>query len=59
MEDCIQSDWKYDEGSKKHAKFHFVSSYLFSQIPAGLLDELEGDRIMDYLSENMELFNYE
>lgn len=57
VEERVQSDWDCDEKSKQHYKFYFLSSYIFSHVPAGLLDEMEGDRIMEYINENMELFN--
>ena len=57
VEERVLSDWEYDEGSKQHYRFHFVSSYIFSHVPAGLLSEMEADRIMEYINENMELFS--
>ena len=37
--------------------FHFVSSYIFSHVEAGLITEREADSIMDYVNDNMDLFD--
>lgn len=57
IEQRVKEDWEVDRNSQLNHKFYFVSSYLFGHVPAGLLEEKAGDRIMDYLNENMELFH--
>lgn len=56
IEERVKEDWDIDIESKTYHIFHFVSSYIFSHVEAGLFDEFEGDRIMLYASENMVLF---
>ncbi len=56
IEDRVESDWGCEDESRRHYKFHFVSSYIFAHIPAGLLEEMWGDRVMEYINRNMDLF---
>ncbi|MCX4027220.1 hypothetical protein H0A36_08540 [Endozoicomonas sp. SM1973] len=57
IEDAVKSDWDLDERSKSRYKFHFVWSYIYSHVAAELLDEMVADRIMEYVNDNMQLFN--
>lgn len=52
----VMQDWEVDIRSKNHYKFHFVSSYIFSHVTAGFFDEFMGDKIMEYVNDNMSLF---
>ena len=52
----VRSDWSIDEESKQHHKFHFVSSYLFCFVVAGKFDEFKYDEIMEYVNQEMDLF---
>ena len=56
-ENRVQGEWRLDDESKAYYKFHFVSSYIFSHVPAGLIEELEGDKVMNYINDNMNLFS--
>jgi len=38
-------------------KFNFVISYVHSHTPAGILDELEADAVMDYVNDRWDLFD--
>jgi len=53
----VKRDWSVDEDSKKHAKFHFVSSYLYCFVVADKIDEFKYDDIMEFVNFNMDLFN--
>ena len=61
-EDVIQAitDWieedvahgeRVDPGSKDRYLFHFVSAYVHGHHVAGLLGEMECDRILEYINE--------
>ena len=52
----VKKDWKHDERSKNQYKFHFVSSYLFGYVVWEKIDELKYDRIMEYVTMNMDVF---
>ena len=53
----VHSDWAVDSQSKKHYKFHYVSSYLFCFVVAGKIDEFKYDKIMEYVNYKMQLFS--
>ena len=55
--EAAQTDAKLDAESRGRYKFHFVYSYLFAHVNAEWLDEMEADRIMDFLCDNLNLFN--
>ena len=55
IESLVDQDWSIDPNSRKQYVFHFVSSYLYAHVPAGYLEEMEADRIMDYINDNMDL----
>jgi len=52
----VSYDWSVDEQSKFQFKFHYVSSYLFCYVIAGKIDEKQYDKIMNFVSSEMELF---
>ena len=54
----VKSDWIVDEESKQHYKFHFVSSYLFCFVVADKIDEHKYDDIMEFVNQEMDLFEY-
>ena len=56
IEDLVRHDWDADPESRKQYIFHFVSSYLYAHVPSGYIDEMEADRIMEYINETMDLF---
>lgn len=56
-ENQVAEDCSHDEASVERYKFHYVSSYLFCYVVAGKIDEMEYDRIMDYVCSNMDLFS--
>lgn len=53
----IDQDWSCDPDSKNSYRFHYASTYIFSHVPAGYLDEMQGDRVMDYVNEKIDLFS--
>lgn len=57
IEDAVKSDWELDGRSKNNYKFHFVWSYIYSHDPADMVDEMDADRVMEYVNENMRLFD--
>jgi len=52
-----EQDFSVDEGSKNHYKFHFVISFINSHVPPEIITEMEGDRIMEYINDEWELFD--
>ncbi|GAB1256767.1 hypothetical protein NBRC116494_12690 [Aurantivibrio plasticivorans] len=54
--DAIKIDIKNDPESANHHVFHFVSTYIYSHCFADLKDELECDKIMDYVNNEWDLF---
>lgn len=52
----VQHDHRVEPKNKDHVLFHFTSAYVDAHVAAGLVGELEADRIMDYLNENIDLF---
>ena len=52
----VERDFSLGQDSRKHYRFHFVISYIHAHVPAGILTALEGDRIMDYINDNWNLF---
>lgn len=59
IEGRVAEDYSHDEASRERYKFHYVSSYLLCYVVAGKLDEMEYDRIMDYVCSKMDLFDEE
>ncbi len=53
----VQYEWSVDAESKFQYKFHYVSSYLFSFVVAGKMDEKKYDRIMGYVTARMDIFS--
>ena len=53
----VKEDWSHDENSKKHFKFHFVSSYLYCFVVSGKINESKYDDIMEYVNSEMNLFS--
>ncbi|ANU38283.1 hypothetical protein RJD38_18930 [Vibrio scophthalmi] len=56
IEEQVKIDWSFDIKSKLQYRFHFVSSYLLCYVIAGKVDEMEYDRIMDYINRELDLF---
>ncbi|KAB0464960.1 hypothetical protein [Vibrio kanaloae] len=56
IDEQVKTDWSFDSNSKKQYKFHFVSSYLLCFVVAGKIDEFFYDQIMEYVNENLDLF---
>ena len=56
IEKQFEQDCLVDPNSGAQYRFHFVASYLHCFIVAGKIDEMKYDRIMDYVNENMDLF---
>ena len=52
----VTRDWSLDDRSKEQYKFHYVSSYLYCFVIAGKFDEFKYDKIMEYVSNKMDLF---
>jgi len=55
-EEQFKEDCSHDENSKSQYKFHYVSSFLNCYVVAGKIDEMKFDRIMNYINENLNLF---
>ena len=55
--EAAQADAALDAESRSRYKFHFVFSYLFAHVNAEWIDEMEADRIMEFLNDNLNLFN--
>ncbi|MCK6263963.1 hypothetical protein KP803_11845 [Vibrio sp. ZSDE26] len=56
IDEQVETDWSFDSNSKKQYRFHFVSSYLLCYVIAGKIDEFFYDEVMDYVNENLGLF---
>jgi len=56
--ECAEYDFSIDENSKENYLFHFVISYIYAHVAAQLVEAMEGDKIMEYINANNELFNY-
>ena len=58
--DWIEADVAYgesvDPGSKNRYLFHFASAYVHGHHVAGLLGEMECDRILEYINGEWDLF---
>ena len=52
----VEQDFSIDPKSKKLYQFQFVIAYVHSHAPAGIFTEMEGDRIMEYINGNWDLF---
>jgi hypothetical protein len=52
----VEHDHKVEPKNKVDVLFHFTSAYIDSHVAAGLVGELEADKIMGYLNENIDLF---
>ncbi|MDP6969847.1 MAG: hypothetical protein QGG88_12140 [Gammaproteobacteria bacterium] len=52
----VKDDWSYNPKSKDQYKFHFISSYLFGYVVFDKIDEFKYDRIMNYVTQEMDLF---
>jgi len=55
-EKMVAQDVKDNEDSIYQYRFHFVSTYLYCFVVAGRFDELQYDRIMEYVNDNIILF---
>ena len=44
-------------GQLSDYKFHFVISYVHAHTPAGIIEELKADRIMEYVNDHWDLFD--
>jgi hypothetical protein len=56
-EQQVKADCKVDPKSIEQYKFHFVSSYLLGYVVYDKIDEMKYDRIMEYVSQKMDLFS--
>jgi hypothetical protein len=56
VEAQVAADYAHDEKSREQYKFHYVSSYLFCFVVAEKLEEMQYDRVMEYVCERMDLF---
>jgi hypothetical protein len=54
--EVVALDHEIEPKNKDQVFFHFVIAYVQSHVPAEILGELEADRIMDYLNDNIDLF---
>jgi hypothetical protein len=54
---AVERDCDLDEESHNHYKFHFVSGYIFAHVIPEYITAMEGDRIMEYVNSNWDLFN--
>ena len=52
----IKKDFDVDDEAKERYLFNFVFAYIHGHIYADLLEEIEADRIMDYINDNYQLF---
>ena len=52
----VNHDISIDPKSRQQYKFNFVITYIQSHAPAGVITEMEGDQIMEYVNNHMELF---
>ncbi|RYE49960.1 MAG: hypothetical protein EOP48_20645 [Sphingobacteriales bacterium] len=52
----VAEDYSHNEKSREQYKFQYVSSYLFCFVVAGKLEEMQYDRVMEYVCERMALF---
>jgi hypothetical protein len=52
----VAADAAHDDQSRAQYKFHYVASYLFCFVISGKVEEMQYDRIMEYVTERMDLF---
>lgn len=52
----IEKDFTVDDKAKRNYLFYFVLAYIQCHTYADLLEDMEADRIMDYINDNYELF---
>lgn len=57
IEERVKADCEVDAKSIEQYKFHFVSSYLLGYVIYDKIDEMKYDRIMEFVSLNMDLFS--
>lgn len=55
-EELVEEDHALAPENKHQVLFHFVIAYIYAHVPAGILEEMEADRIMEYLNEALDLF---
>lgn len=53
----VRSDLEKGEPFEVAYKFHFVWSYIFANVEAGLIEARAGDQIMGYINETIMLFD--
>ena len=46
-------------GQLSDYKFHFAISYIHAHTPAGTIEEVEADGVMEYINSHWDLFNNE
>ena len=52
----VEYDHQVEPRNKDKVLFHFTIAYVDAHVAAGLVGELEADKIMEYLNENIEFF---
>ncbi|MEM7282605.1 MAG: hypothetical protein AAF438_13360 [Pseudomonadota bacterium] len=52
----VQADFEIDPKTKDDVLFQFVVAYIHSHIAAGMVEEKDADKLMVYISENVDLF---
>jgi len=55
-EELVEEDHALVPADKHQVLFYFVIAYIHAHVPAGILEEMEADRIMEYLNEALDLF---
>ena len=53
----VEFDFSIDPESKRYYRFQFVIAYVQAHVPADVISELEGDRIMAYINGEWDLFS--
>ena len=55
-EKLVEEDHAGAPENEYQVLFHFVSAYVYAHVPANILEEMEADRVMDYIGETVGLF---
>lgn len=54
--DAVKLELQNDPDTENNCRFNFVSTYIYSHYYADLLNEIECDKIMDYVNREWDLF---
>lgn len=56
--ESVERDRQLEPASDEDVFFEFTIAYIDAHVAAGIVAELEADKIMDYLNDNIDLFPF-